>query len=628
MAVYTVQTPYNDNWSKNPVVFKVRTTNTPSSSRLMGFSVLMQDSTSLLWDEIYTSTQWFDNNKESSIDVADICDSQLEYFVAKPWDKTLIALTDYVVTKKQSGNFRLAFWETDNKAGTTIFSDTFYVVKGGVAKEQYEPNAVYNHFFSYADNSNPLRALTYHSHIYRQQGMFFISYYIPYGCSATHLRVTIQQPSPSTVDYAITDGLVQGDLFTFFLPVDTLGAAVTGLTFTLRDSGADISQPITFSYINGRYTQSKIFVYVNSLGGTDVVFMPYNQLKQAEQSRDTFSRFADNQTVPYVLQVAGEQFQTNQQEEVTTGIDSGMLSNAAADAMRGLALSPLRYELDWDTELRGKLAYIPVTVTSKKNVLVNDRNRQPLSQYFEITRAVRNSQYTPGNNNCTNSLTENDWAGLTTPVEDQFTLLLESPLNNPMQIALNVNAYMYVDFGDRYQALINSSFSYIYPDNKYRKVTVSALLRRSAVNFYLIGDGKVTAITGKLPRLMPNFKLSNQLVTSVPRLPAALGNVELENNLLTLIPTLPPLLQSAKLTGNEIEDFETTDIPASVVYLDLSNNKLPVSIVNYILQKLDTNGASNGTVKLEGQSPSAAPTGGGATAATNLIGKGWTVTTD
>ena len=403
MAVYTVQTPYNDNWSKNPVVFKVRTTNTPSSSRLMGFSVLMQDSTSLLWDEIYTSTQWFDSNKESSIDVADICDSQLEYFVAKPWDKTLMALTDYVVTKKQSGNFRLAFWETDNKLGTTILSDTFYVVKGGVAKEQYEPNAVYNHFFSYADNSNPLRALTYHSHIYRQQGIFFISYYIPFGCSATHLRVTIQQPSPSTVDYAISDSLVQGDFFTFFLPVDELGAAVTGLTFTLRDSGADISQPVTFSYITSRYVQSKVFAYVNSLGGTDVIFMPYNQLKQSEQSRDVFSRLTDTQTVPYVLEVAGEQFQTNQQEEITTGIDTGMLSNAAADAMRGLALSPLRYELDWDTELRGTLAYIPVNVTSKKNVLVNDRNRQPLSQYFEITRAVRNSQYTPGNNNARNA---------------------------------------------------------------------------------------------------------------------------------------------------------------------------------------------------------------------------------
>jgi hypothetical protein len=61
---------------------------------------------------------------------------------------------------------------------------------------------------------------------------------------------------------------------------------------------------------------------------------------------------------------------------------------------------------------------------------------------------------------------------------------------------------------------------------------------------------------------------------------------------------------------------------------DLRNCALDSSMIDECLVKLDGFGNNNGTLKLEGQTPSAPPSGAGATAKANLIGKGWTVTTD
>jgi hypothetical protein len=62
--------------------------------------------------------------------------------------------------------------------------------------------------------------------------------------------------------------------------------------------------------------------------------------------------------------------------------------------------------------------------------------------------------------------------------------------------------------------------------------------------------------------------------------------------------------------------------------LYLQNNALNVSSVNATLVALDATGFSAGVFALQGQSPAAAPTGAGATAKANLIGRGCTVTTD
>jgi hypothetical protein len=622
MAVYTLKQPYTDNWSKNPVEFTLRTSSALSSEKLLGFSLLIQNYITEEWETVYTGTQQFNTNSESYIDVSSLCDVYLEYFVAKPWDKTVV-VTNYVISKKQARNFRMAFWETDDKDATTILSDTFYVVKGGVSKEQANLPEVYSHFFT-----DPVKPLTYSSNIYRDQGMFFVSYYIPYGMTATTLQINVFDEVPNVLFYSISDAPVQGDVITFFIDVSTLVTDTYKLVFTLVDSGSPVSEALTCPVITRRYVHSKIFTYINSLGGTDVVYLPYNQMRQSEQARTMLSRLPQQQNVPYMLEVGYENFQANQLEELTTSVDSGELSQAATDALRDMALAPYRYEVEWGAQVKTQLSYIPVNITSKKNVVLNRRNLQPLPMYFEITRAVSNYQYTPGNNNCDGRLTSSAWAGLTTPVEDYYYMLLESETDMTGIFSIQINKKVFIDYGDNESEVISSNTTHTYANTNFRKVTLGTLMQQSNPNLYVVADGKVTRLYGNLPRLMPNFKFNNQQLTTCPKLPVTVINLEIENNLLTLVPTLPPNAASAKLTGNEIEDFETTSIPDSMLYLDLSNNKLPVSIVNYILSTLDTNGLSNGLVKLDGQTPAAAPTGAGATAASSLTGKGWIVNTD
>lgn len=65
----------------------------------------------------------------------------------------------------------------------------------------------------------------------------------------------------------------------------------------------------------------------------------------------------------------------------------------------------------------------------------------------------------------------------------------------------------------------------------------------------------------------------------------------------------------------------------NLIYLDAGDCALSEDVVNNILITLDNNGLENGEVYLQ-NGTSSAPTGAGATAASNLMAKGWTVSTN
>lgn len=118
------------------------------------------------------------------------------------------------------------------------------------------------------------------------------------------------------------------------------------------------------------------------------------------------------------------------------------------------------------------------------------------------------------------------------------------------------------------------------------------------------------------------------LMTSVQFIPANVYNLSFSNN---------PVLNDFDSGGSPvIHTLNWTNNGTGVTYgiLDLTactgfgfNADLSVTDVNNFLIALDANGLSGGICNLQ-QTPAAAPTGAGATAKANLIGKGWTVTTD
>lgn len=92
--------------------------------------------------------------------------------------------------------------------------------------------------------------------------------------------------------------------------------------------------------------------------------------------------------------------------------------------------------------------------------------------------------------------------------------------------------------------------------------------------------------------------------------------------------SLPNSIPNIVLTQNNISSINTSSIPASLTGFFIVNNSISTSDVNSILIRLDSAGLSNGIVDTSSQSPAAPPSGAGITAKNNLIGKGWTVTTD
>lgn len=76
--------------------------------------------------------------------------------------------------------------------------------------------------------------------------------------------------------------------------------------------------------------------------------------------------------------------------------------------------------------------------------------------------------------------------------------------------------------------------------------------------------------------------------------------------------------------------YLSTSFPlvSTLTDVNLGENTLPVSAVNDFLISMDSFATSGGTFEISHQSPLAAPTGAGATAASNLTGRGWSVATD
>jgi hypothetical protein len=94
------------------------------------------------------------------------------------------------------------------------------------------------------------------------------------------------------------------------------------------------------------------------------------------------------------------------------------------------------------------------------------------------------------------------------------------------------------------------------------------------------------------------------------------GNVDL---------SMLPALEEFDLGGNAGLTSVTISDQQPLRYVNLYDTALTEASVNDILETLDNNGIEGGSVNLQ-SGTSAAPTGAGATAATNLEAKGWSVT--
>jgi hypothetical protein len=129
--------------------------------------------------------------------------------------------------------------------------------------------------------------------------------------------------------------------------------------------------------------------------------------------------------------------------------------------------------------------------------------------------------------------------------------------------------------------------------------------------------------------LLQTFNLSTNSLTTVtiPNTLTALTNLRLDLNSLTTvtIPNTLTALTSLELNDNSLTTVTIPNTLTALTYLDLIGNALNLASVDAVLLNLDTAGALNGTVSLNGGT-NASPTDGALNAnKVSLEGKGWTV---
>lgn len=172
-----------------------------------------------------------------------------------------------------------------------------------------------------------------------------------------------------------------------------------------------------------------------------------------------------------------------------------------------------------------------------------------------------------------------------------------------------------VDWGDGNTELFSGDgnlnlLAHTYADSDPYTILVSS---GGATEFYCAGDapGAIHSIVDitTLPSTLINMVFYQQDFDSI------------DTTLLTSC-TIFACISCASLTT-----INTTGLTSCTTFY-CSGCALDVTNVNNALINLEANGLPNGLVALEGQTPAAAPTGAGATAAADLVTNGWTVSTD
>ncbi len=152
----------------------------------------------------------------------------------------------------------------------------------------------------------------------------------------------------------------------------------------------------------------------------------------------------------------------------------------------------------------------------------------------------------------------------------------------------------------------------------------SSLQSLVSLTTLILTGGNLTNWPG-LPPNLTTLDLSNQKLTSVSGLPWVLQTLKLDNNPLAYFESPGNLVTNTMQRSHIVNAFQ---LSPSLTNLDCSGGIFSVAAVNSFLQQLDANGKTGGIAKFQTQTPIAPPSGTGATAKTNLIAKGWTITTD
>lgn len=620
MGLYSIQKPYLYNYSKNPVNFLIGTTTTITDQVRLGFTVQVENITTGQWDDVYEGEQRFDSHSNSDIDVSAICDSELEFYVPAPWDSA-ISPTTFILWKKQCRKFRIKMWETQNKAATTIYSDAFRVHKTTHPVRDKSNTEL-------AANNTVLKLVTGNMDTNVHQGFAYISFLSGKAISGFKIKYNYSYTDGSFLAGYFTANadypdLSEGDVISIFIPVHSYATNLRTVTYSITNSSNTIIGESQIVYVEQRnYAHAKIISYTDLLGGTRVLYLPFNNITMAETKRDAFQRFTPSAIAPDSLVIAGDIFQANQQETLVAQVDTGMLDETQLDNLRVCLSSPIRHELYYDTS---EMRLIPIILNTTKQALTNWQSRLPISLSLEIIRAFSTSQIYNSTNGLTGAFPDALYEDYGTQLRNTFYLVIESD-GNPFVIDHDCNR-LFINYGDGTQEdETTGTISHAYSAG-YKLITIGNYLMHPLTSLEITG---ITAkkFYGTLPEELDTLICHSNDLINLPDLPRSLVSLSAYGNALTSFPIMPPAISILNLSDNQITGVDVDNISSGVAYLDLSDNVLTIAEVDAICNKVAGFGTTGGTLILDAQTPAAAPTALSSVARALLVTNGWTVTTD
>ena len=646
MSLLTITSaPAPFSWSKNPVEFRLLYTGQLTGDLVLQFSVNMADESSLSgFTSVYTGTVRFNADGYTFVDIQRILDAQLEYLVAQPWD-TDVNPDTHLIFDKQCRKYRVGFQviyaaSLGGSIPEIAQSQELYVAKGGVQFEQFDRDAVYNFYFGETQ-----KFLNYHNNdvFFTSQGYLFPSFIATQDYEAEEFAFCIDyffdDNSQTTVVIDLNPG-IKGDMYTVPVPLYNQPGCYK-IRYRLAYGSSNISELITV-YLDYRlFNFTKFFAYINSLGGTEWMAIPFNQVKATNVNSTLFSRFANAAPSAYNMVIDTQNFQSNFTEQLLQTMDSGELSIKQLDHLRQLMLSPACFELMTAGHIEQRLKYIPATVTANaqgslstpgnqpagQQPLLDNIGRMPIPLRIQVARAFNNFSYTPDDSGTRQVIDASCFAGVGTAIGGYFYMVVDPSVMPVIIISTDANG-LFFDYGDNYKQEVLNVTAYEWYDLNLKLVTIGYKVGSLMTTFIISDSFTNVKELRNIPQFIRILSFNNQLFTEYPVLPVKLQQLHAAFNQLSETPPMLASLQYIDLRYNRITTVSEYSVPAGIEQLYLNGNRLSVSDVNFYLIGINNLGTSNGTLWLDTQTPAAPPSGAAVAAKAALIARGWNVVTD
>ena len=390
MEALLIKQPYSVSFSQNPLPFVIALTPYSDSERnqdirLQVRIMIEQTFGSNIYSEVESQDYYPSNDGLFNFDISGVVDPYLDFYTPKP------SLQKVVEAVGQRKRYKIAWLlMRDNTVVQPLQESTAaYVLKGGMAYEQWHPSE----FFSNAiiTQKNGLKFDPTAQKTFLDDLRYFFWTHPNTQADVAALITVYDEENNQVTNKSMLLNCNQWGVYCVPIGLNQLGIAIpAGVTavkylFNISQGGTQIINPIMFYIDHRNFYNTYQILYRNSVGDLETI-----RLRGQVDWEADYDRQAANRTVPpsYYsnLNLLPANIQSSSETEKFKG-DTGFMSKAAVEKLRDLFLSEELYEYK-----NGKL--VPVLINTKNAKFFTNRDNL-ISVQLEWQNAFANDHYTP-----------------------------------------------------------------------------------------------------------------------------------------------------------------------------------------------------------------------------------------